>query len=157
VHCQHTQHARVTILLHVIDRKGNRRRLLIMSVSISHQNRNKWLVSRVLFVRKISQNQNHNSNATQPHALLILGGVENDKTKTPWTSPRANYTDRATAVSEKLVPTFVHRWCHVVSYGSLRPYSRFSRPEPLLLPSSSSVVLTRLSGPRSRPTTQKIW
>jgi hypothetical protein len=42
--------------------------------------------------------------------------------------------------------------------GSLRPYSRFSRPELLLfLPSSSSVVLTRLSGPRSRPTTsQKI-
>jgi hypothetical protein len=43
--------------------------------------------------------------------------------------------------------------------GSLRPYSRFSGPEPLLvLPSSSSVVLTRLSEPRSRPTTsQKIW
>jgi hypothetical protein len=36
---------------------------------------------------------------------------------------------------------------------SLRPYSRLSRPEPLLfLPSSPSVVLTRLSGPRSRPT-----
>jgi hypothetical protein len=36
---------------------------------------------------------------------------------------------------------------------SLRPYSRLSRPEPLLfLPSSSSVVLTRLSGPHCRPT-----
>jgi hypothetical protein len=36
--------------------------------------------------------------------------------------------------------------------GSPRPYSRFCRPEPLLLlPSSSSIVLTRLSGPRSRP------
>jgi hypothetical protein len=33
--------------------------------------------------------------------------------------------------------------------GSLRPYFRISRPEPLLfLSSSSSVVLTRLSGPR---------
>jgi hypothetical protein len=33
---------------------------------------------------------------------------------------------------------------------SLRPYSRLSRSEPLLfLPSSSSVVLARLSGPRS--------
>jgi hypothetical protein len=33
--------------------------------------------------------------------------------------------------------------------GSLPSYSRISRPEPLfLLPSSSSVVLTRLSGPR---------
>jgi hypothetical protein len=43
--------------------------------------------------------------------------------------------------------------------GSLRPYSRLSRPEPLFfLPSSSSVVLTGLSGPRFRPTTsQKIW
>jgi hypothetical protein len=41
----------------------------------------------------------------------------------------------------------------------LRPYSRFSRPEPLLfLPSISSVVLTRLSETRSRPnTSQKIW
>jgi hypothetical protein len=38
-------------------------------------------------------------------------------------------------------------------------YSRFSRPEPLLfLSSSSSIVLMRLSGPNSRPTTsQKIW
>jgi hypothetical protein len=35
-----------------------------------------------------------------------------------------------------------------------RPYSRISRQEPLLfLPSSSSVVLTRLSGPRFRPIT----
>jgi hypothetical protein len=59
--------------------------------------------------------------------------------------------------SAKLMPTFSDRGCHVVRGqrdGSLRPYSRLSRPEPLLfLPSSSSVVLTRLSGPRSRPTT----
>jgi hypothetical protein len=35
---------------------------------------------------------------------------------------------------------------------SLWPYSRISRPEPLLiLPSSSSVALTRLSGPRPDP------
>jgi hypothetical protein len=40
--------------------------------------------------------------------------------------------------------------------GSLWPYSRLSIPEPLLfLSSSSSVVLTRLSGPRSRPTTSQ--
>jgi hypothetical protein len=39
-------------------------------------------------------------------------------------------------------------------HRSLRPYSRFSRPEPLLFLSNSfSTVLTRLSGPRSRPTT----
>jgi hypothetical protein len=43
--------------------------------------------------------------------------------------------------------------------GSLRTYSRLSRPETLLfLPSSSSIVLTKLSAPRSRPTAfQKIW
>jgi hypothetical protein len=35
--------------------------------------------------------------------------------------------------------------------GYLRPYSRLSRPEPLIfLPNSSSIVLTRLSGSRSR-------
>jgi hypothetical protein len=55
-----------------------------------------------------------------------------------------------------LVPIFADGGCH---NGSLRPYSRFSRPESLIsLPSSSSIVLTRQSGPRSRPTTpQKIW
>jgi hypothetical protein len=43
--------------------------------------------------------------------------------------------------------------------GSPRPYSPFSRPESLLFrPNRSSIVLTRLSGPRSRPTTfRKIW
>jgi hypothetical protein len=43
--------------------------------------------------------------------------------------------------------------------GSLRPYARFSRPGPLLfLSGSSSIALTRLSEPHSRPTTsQKIW
>jgi hypothetical protein len=36
--------------------------------------------------------------------------------------------------------------------GSLRPYSRLSRPEPILFfRSSSSSVLTRLSGPLFRP------
>jgi hypothetical protein len=40
--------------------------------------------------------------------------------------------------------------------ASSRSYSRFSRPEPLLfLPSSSSIVLMRLSGPRSIPTTSQ--
>jgi hypothetical protein len=43
--------------------------------------------------------------------------------------------------------------------GSPLPYSWFSRPEPLLfLPSSSSIALTRLSGPHFiRTTSQKIW
>jgi hypothetical protein len=42
--------------------------------------------------------------------------------------------------------------------GSLQPYSQISRQEALLfLSSSSSIVLTRLSGPCSKPTSQKIW
>jgi hypothetical protein len=66
------------------------------------------------------------------------------KTKLRGLSPRAKYTDQA-----KLKPTSADRG---VSCGQRdrfpRPYSRLSIPEPLLfLPSSSSVVLTRLSGP----------
>jgi hypothetical protein len=58
------------------------------------------------------------------------------------------------------VSTFADRGCRVVSVTD--PYGRilgFLDLESLLvLPSSSSVVLTRLSGPRSRPTTtQKMW
>jgi hypothetical protein len=50
---------------------------------------------------------------------------------------------------------FLDRGCHVVSVTyPLRPYSRFSRPEPLLfLPSSSSIVLTRLSSAGNRTET----
>jgi hypothetical protein len=63
-------------------------------------------------------------------------------------------------LSAKLVPTFMGREVlRGQRDGSLRPYSRISRPEPqYFLSSSSSVVLTRMSGPRCRPTTsQKIW
>jgi hypothetical protein len=43
--------------------------------------------------------------------------------------------------------------------GSIQAYSRLSKPEPLLfLPSSFSILLTRLSGARYRLTTsEKIW
>jgi hypothetical protein len=43
--------------------------------------------------------------------------------------------------------------------GSLRSYSQLSRQESVLfLLSRSSVVLTRLNGPRSRPSnSQNIW
>jgi hypothetical protein len=56
------------------------------------------------------------------------------------------------------VPTVAVRGCHVVSvtdpYGSILG---FSRPEPLsFLPNSSSIVLTRLRGPRSRPTSGSV-
>jgi hypothetical protein len=54
------------------------------------------------------------------------------------------------------VATFADRVLRGQHNGSIRPYSRISRPEPLLfLPSSFSIVL---SGPRSWPTaSQKIW
>jgi hypothetical protein len=76
-------------------------------------------------------------------------------------SPQANYTDRATAACRR-------SWFQLlrikgVAWSAQRiPTAvnfRFSRPEPLLFHSSrSSIILTRLSGPRSRYTTsQKIW
>jgi hypothetical protein len=82
------------------------------------------------------------------------------KTNSMAFNPQANYTDWATATGRRiLMPTFVERG----EMWSMRriPHGRwfqFSRPELLfLLSSSSSVTLTRLSGPCSRPTaTQKI-
>jgi hypothetical protein len=70
-------------------------------------------------------------------------------------SPRANYTDRATAAC---------RWsdCQLlriegVTWSAWRiptaVFSVFYTGPATFLSSSSSVVLTRLSGPRSRPTT----
>jgi hypothetical protein len=63
-------------------------------------------------------------------------------------------------LSAKLVPTFADRGCRVVS--ATDPHGRilgFLDPKLLLFhSSSSSVIFTRLSGLRSRPTTsQKIW
>jgi hypothetical protein len=59
--------------------------------------------------------------------------------------------------SPKVVSTFAGRGCRVV--GETDPHgrkSRFSIPEPLPFhASSSSVILTRLSGPRPRPTTSQ--
>jgi hypothetical protein len=58
-------------------------------------------------------------------------------------SPRANYTDRATSPSRR-------SYCR--RDGFPRSYPRIFRPETLhFLSSTSSVVLTKLSEPRSRP------
>jgi hypothetical protein len=78
--------------------------------------------------------------------------------KTPWQESASElYRPSDRRLSEMLVSTFADRGCRVVSgEDPLRPHFRLSGPEPLLfLPSSFSVVLTRLSGPRSRPTTFK--
>jgi hypothetical protein len=70
-------------------------------------------------------------------------------------SPRANYTGRATVACRR--SDCQHLRLSVPRGqrdGYLREYSRFSRQESLLfLSSSSSIVLTRLSGPRSISTT----
>jgi hypothetical protein len=80
--------------------------------------------------------------------------------KTPWPGSASElYQPSGRHLSAMLVSTIMDRGVpRGQSDGSLRPYSRISRPEPLLcLPSSSSVVLPRLCGPLSRPTTsQKI-
>jgi hypothetical protein len=72
-----------------------------------------------------------------------------------WTIP----TERPLPVGEVSANFCWKRVSSVLRNGSQLQYSRFSKPEPLLFhPNSSSIVLTRLSGPRSRPTTsQKIW
>jgi hypothetical protein len=71
-----------------------------------------------------------------------------------WTIP----TERQQLVGE--VSACFCGWCRVVS--AVDPYGRnlgfLDRRRYFFLSSSSSVVLTRLSGPRSRPTSsQKMW
>jgi hypothetical protein len=64
------------------------------------------------------------------------------------------------SLSAKLVPTLADRGCRVVRATDLHGRNLgFLDPEPLLFySSSSSIILTRLNGTRSRPTTsQKIW
>jgi hypothetical protein len=68
-------------------------------------------------------------------------------------------TERPPLVGEVSANFFAGRGCHVVSVTD--PYGHilgFLDGAATTIPSSSSVVLTRLSGPCSRPTTsQQIW
>jgi hypothetical protein len=80
--------------------------------------------------------------------------------KTPWPESMGElYRPSGRRLSAKLVPTFAGRGCDVVSvtdaYGRVLGF--LDRSRLLFLSSSSSVVLTRLSGPRSRPTTFFFW
>jgi hypothetical protein len=83
------------------------------------------------------------------------------KLKTPFREPVSElYRPSDCRLSAKLVSTFLGRGCHVVSMTD--PYDRtlgfLYRSRDFFLPSSSSIVLTWLSGLRFRPTTsQKIW
>jgi hypothetical protein len=85
--------------------------------------------------------------------------TEQGNKKTPWLISRTNDTDRGTtACRRSKCQLLADEGCHLASVTN--PYGRISvsRPEPLpFLSSSSSVVLTRRSGPRSRLTmSQKI-
>jgi hypothetical protein len=94
---------------------------------------------------------------------LVDLGVNGDNTekKTPWPQSASElYRPSHRHLLAKLVPTFADRGCRVVS--ATDPHGRilgFLDPKRLLIhSSSSSIVLTKLSGPRSRPTTSpKIW
>jgi hypothetical protein len=84
------------------------------------------------------------------------GGEEKKKKKNPpWSESTSElYRPSDRRLSAKRLPTFANIGVpRGQRDGSLRPYSRFSRQAATFLSSSSSVVLTRLSGPRSRPTT----
>jgi hypothetical protein len=84
----------------------------------------------------------------EPHRLEFY--ITRNETKLCGLSP---------LLSEVSANFFGYRVLRGQSDGSLRPYSRISRPETLLfLPNCSSVLLTTLSGPRSRSNiSQKIW
>jgi hypothetical protein len=104
---------------------------------------------------------------TTPSALLSCSEIRVHwtntllQTKLRGLSPRANCTERKTAPLVGEVSANLRiEVCRVVSAAdTLRPYSRLSRPKPLLfLSSSASIAFTRLSGPCCRPTaSQKIW
>jgi hypothetical protein len=93
--------------------------------------------------------------------VIILLHFNKTKTKNLWplVGEQTVLTERPPPVGEISAIFCGQRVLHGQHNRSLQPYSRFFRPEPLIfLPSSSSVVLTRLSGPRSIPTaSQKMW
>jgi hypothetical protein len=82
-------------------------------------------------------------------------GLANKQTNSvAWVHERTIPTEQPPLVGEVSANFCRYRVARGQRGGSKRPYSRFSRPKPLLfLPSSSSVVLTRLSGTHSRTTT----
>jgi hypothetical protein len=100
------------------------------------------------------------SNSLKEKRLFLLDTLTNLLIN-PWLqSAKEPYRPSDRRLSANLVPTLADRGVsRGQGDGSLPQYSRSSRPQPLLyLPSSSSIVLMRLNGPRSRTTTfQKIW
>jgi hypothetical protein len=126
----------------------------------------KWLVSSVKLTpgmclswdsQCFGRGSKRTSTANVTTSTKVLGREK--KNFVAWARERTIPIERQPLVGEVganfrgyMVPRGQHE-------GPPSPYSRISRPEPLLsLCSSSSILATRLSGPRSRPTTsQKIW
>jgi hypothetical protein len=79
------------------------------------------------------------STLDQPIARPVSTHKQDKNKQSPWSESASElYRPSDRRLSAKWLPTFVYRWCHVVSVTD--PYGRF----PLFLSSSSSVVLTRL-------------
>jgi hypothetical protein len=82
-----------------------------------------------------------------------LALLPNKQKRTPWSESATElYRPSGCRLSARLVPTFAERGCHVVSVTD--PYCRIlgflARSRYLFLSCNSSILLTRLSGPRSR-------
>jgi hypothetical protein len=97
------------------------------------------------------------STRCRPHSPSYLWSVL--KKKVAWRRDRTIQTDGPPLVGEVTANFWGKRVSRGQRDGSLQQYSRISRSESVLsLPSSSSIVLTSLSGPCSGLTTsQKIW
>jgi hypothetical protein len=89
----------------------------------------------------------------------IVTPPNKQKQQTPWLSPRASYTDWETTTCRR-------SYCQLLRMESATwsvwwiptAVLSVSRPEPLMVLSSSSIVLVRLSGLGSKPiTSQKVW
>jgi hypothetical protein len=97
-----------------------------------------------------------NSVILRSNVLLVGKSLLTNKKKLHGLSPRANYTDRATAACQRSwCQLFADRGCHVVSVTN--PYGRIlgflDRSRYYCFKVGSSVVITRPCRPRSRPTT----
>jgi hypothetical protein len=68
-----------------------------------------------------------------PLTCLLVYFLKRLLKKTPWPESASElYQPSDHRLSAKILPTFADSGCHVARDGSLRPYSRLSRQEPLL-------------------------
>jgi hypothetical protein len=100
----------------------------------------------------------HDIDSTFVTDIPVFNLMDSNKTKkqAPWPESASELYRRLLA---KLVPIFAARGCHVVSVTD--PYGRIlgflDRSRFFFFQVALQLYSTRLSGPRSRPTPQKIW